>query len=103
KTVFGKCGTFDGSDVVELCLEQAACPRFSAFKLLRQFVEPAPSKEHIDAVAARIRHHNFEWQPILRELFASRLFFSPEARQALIKSPVELLLGAVRQLNVRPN
>ncbi len=103
KEVFGKRGTFDGDEIVELCLEQAACPRFLAFKLLRQFVKPSPPKEHIDALAARIRQHNFEWRPILRELFASRLFFSPEARQSIIKSPVELLLGAVRQLNVRPN
>ena len=103
KEVFGQRGTFDGGEIVELCLEQAACPRFLAFKLLRQFVEPSPPKEHIEVLAARIRQHNFEWRPILRELFASRLFFSPEARQSIIKSPVELLLGAVRQLSVRPN
>ena len=103
KVVFTKRGNFDGGDVVELCLEHPACPRFLAFKLLRQFVEPSPSKEHIDALAARIRQHNFEWRPILRELFASRLFFSEPARQSIIKSPVELLLGAVRQLKGKPN
>ncbi len=103
KVVFTKRGNFDGGDVVELCLEHPACPRFLAFKLLRQFVEPSPSKEHIDALAARIRKHNFEWRPILRELFSSRLFFSDKARLSLIKSPVELLLGAVRQLKAKPN
>ena len=103
KVVFTKRGNFDGGDVVELCLEHPACPRFLAFKLLRQFVEPSPSKEHLDALAARIRQHNFEWRPILRELFASRLFFSEPARQSIIKAPVELLLGAVRQLKVKPN
>ncbi|HLQ46421.1 MAG TPA: DUF1800 domain-containing protein [Planctomycetaceae bacterium] len=103
KEVFGQRGSFDGGDVVELCLEHPACPRFLAFKLLRQFVEPSPSKEHLDALAARIRQHNFEWRPILRELFSSRLFFSSEARQSIIKSPVELLLGAVRQLGAKPN
>src|SRR5712691_11748230 len=103
KEVFGQRGSFDGGDVVELCLEHPACPRFLAFKLLRQFVEPSPSKEHLDALAARIRQHNFEWRPILRELFSSRLFFSAEARQSIIKSPVELLLGAVRQLSAKPN
>lgn len=103
KSIFGKRGNFDGGDVVELCLDHPACPRFLAFKLLRQFVEPSPSREHVDALAARIRHHNFDWPPILRELFSSRLFFSESSRHALIKSPVELLLGAVRQLNAKPN
>jgi uncharacterized protein (DUF1800 family) len=103
KEVFGQRGNFDGGEIVDLCLEQAACPRFLAFKLLRQFVEPSPPKEHIDALAARVRHHNFEWRPILRELFASRLFFGPAARQSIIKSPIELLLGAIRQLQGKPN
>ena len=103
KVVFTKRGNFDGGEVVELCLEHPACPRFLAFKLLRQFVEPSSPREHIDALAARIRQHNFEWLPILRELFASRLFFSEQARQSIIKSPVELLLGAVNQLNAKPN
>ncbi len=103
KKIFGKSGRFDGKDVVELCLEQPACPRFLAFKLLRQFVEQQPSREHIDTLAARIRQHNFEWRPILHELFASRLFFAAESHQALIKSPLDLLLGAMRPLRAKPN
>ena len=39
----------------------------------------------------------------MRELFSSKLFFSTEARQAIIKSPLELVLGACRALEVRPN
>ena len=35
KVVFTKRGNFDGGDVIELCLEHPACPRFLAFKLLR--------------------------------------------------------------------
>lgn len=103
KTVFGKRGNFDGGEILELCLEHPACPRFLAFKLLRQFVEPSPSREHIDALANRIRHHNFEWSPVLRELFSSRLFFAESSRHSLIKSPIELLIGAVRQLHAMPN
>ncbi len=103
KTLLGKTGAFDGGAVVELCLEHAACPRFLAFKLLRQFVEPQPSAEHIAALAARIRQHNYEWRQVLRELFASRLFFAPQSRLSLIKSPIELVLGAMKTLDARPN
>ncbi len=103
KTVFGRTGSFDGGDVVKLCLEHAACPRFLAFKLLRQFVEPNPPVEHIAALANRIRQHDFAWRPVLRELFSSRLFFAAESKLSLIKSPVELLLGAMRALQAKPN
>jgi uncharacterized protein (DUF1800 family) len=41
--------------------------------------------------------------PVMRELFSSKLFFSAEARHAIIKSPLELVLGACRVLVRRPN
>mgnify|MGYP004244230259 CR=1 FL=1 len=36
--------------------------------------------------------------PVLGELFASRIFFSERARSGLIKSPLDLVLGAHRAL-----
>lgn len=100
KTVFGTSGNLNGDDVIDLCLTQPACPRFLARKLLRAFVIPTPPAELVDGLAERIRHHDFEMAPVLRELLSSRVFFSPEARSALIKGPVELMLGAYRSLEV---
>ena len=103
KTLFGKTGNLDGGEIVGLCLGQKACPQFLAFKLLRAFVLDQPTKMQITALAARIREHDFAMQPVMRELFSSRLFFGTEARHAIIKSPLELVLGACRALEVRPN
>ena len=102
KTVFGKSGDLNGDDVVDLCLAQPACPRFLAHKLLRTFVVPAPDAGLIDALAQRIRAHDFAMAPVLRELFGSQLFFCPAARTALIKSPLDLVLGAYRSLDSHP-
>lgn len=102
KTVFGKSGNLNGDDVVDLCLAQPACPRFLARKLLRAFVISTPSIELVDGLAERIRLHDFEMAPVLRELLGSRVFFSPEARGVLIKGPIELILGAYRSLEVHP-
>jgi uncharacterized protein (DUF1800 family) len=103
KTVFGKTDNFDGNHIVDLCLEQPAGTRFVSLKLLREFVTDTPDKELIESLAVRIRHHNYEMTPILRELFTSEAFFSKQHRQAIIKSPVQLVVGAYRSLNVRPN
>ena len=103
KTVFGKTKNFDGDQIVDLCLDQPAGPRFVALKLLREFVTDTPSKELIQALADRIRHHNYQMTPILRELFASQAFFSAEHRQSIVKSPVQLVMGAFRSLEARPN
>jgi uncharacterized protein (DUF1800 family) len=102
KTVFGKSGDLDGDDVVDLCLAQPACPRFLARKLLRTFVVPVPEAGLIDALAQRIRVHDFEMSSVLRELFGSQAFFSAEVRASLIKSPLDLVLGAFRALESHP-
>lgn len=103
KTVLGRSGTFDGEDVIEICLEQPACARYLADKLLKFFVLPDPSSPVIEELAGRIRRHDFAIAPVLRELFASELFYSDASRQALIKSPLDFVLGAFRCLQCRAN
>lgn len=103
KTVFGKTGSFDGGDVVGLCLAQPACPRFLALKLLRLFVTSEPDAAMIHALAARLRAHDLALSPVLRELLQSRLFFSAPVRGNLIKGPIDFVLGADRALEVHPN
>ena len=103
KTVFGRTGNLNGEDVIELCLEQPACPRFIAVKLLRYFVQPEPQEELVAALADRIRAHNFQITPVLGELFRSRAFWAESSRLALIKSPVDLVVGSQRSLEVRSN
>jgi uncharacterized protein (DUF1800 family) len=98
KTVFGKVGNFDGAAIVDLCLSQPACPRFLAMKLLKTFVCSEPKQELIEAVATRIRLHDFVMLPVLRELFSSQVFYDGANRRSLIKSPLDLVVGSLRAL-----
>ncbi|MEI8022496.1 MAG: DUF1800 domain-containing protein, partial [Schlesneria sp.] len=98
KTVFGKTGSYDGNDIVNLCLEQPSCPRFLATKMAKTFVCPDPSKDMVDQLAHRIRHHDLNLRPVLRELFSSQWFYEAENRRILIKSPLEFVLGTLRTL-----
>ncbi len=50
-----------------------------------------------------LRAHDFTLAPVLRQLFSSRLFFSPETMRAIIKSPADLVLGTLRTLEARAN
>ncbi|MBT6158195.1 MAG: DUF1800 domain-containing protein [Planctomycetaceae bacterium] len=103
KTLLGKTGSLDGEDVIEICLGQAACPRFLATKLLATFVTPRPDEQDVEQLALRIRAHDFQMTPVLREMFGSELFFSTNVRRSIIKSPLELVLGAYRALGNRPD
>jgi uncharacterized protein (DUF1800 family) len=98
KTVFEKTGNFDGAAIVDLCLAQPACPRFLAMKLLKTFVCSEPKQELIEALATRIRLHNFVILPVLRELLSSQVFYEDANRRSLIKSPLDLVVGSLRAL-----
>jgi uncharacterized protein (DUF1800 family) len=103
KTVLGKSGAFNGSDIIDLCLDHPACSRFLAFKLLREFVTAKPGDEEIAAVAGRITAHRHQIAPVLRELFGSEMFYSAANQGRLVKSPIDLTCGAVRTLCSRVN
>ena len=103
KQLLGRSGKLDGNDVIDICLQQPACPRFLAAKLLRLFVTPTPDAKLTQQVAGRIRAHDFQMTPVLRELFGSELFFSEAVRHSVIKSPIDLVLGAHRALDSEPN
>lgn len=103
KRIFGNTGNYDGDEVIDLCLEQSACPRFLATKLLKAFVTPQPDAAAVEQFAVRIRQHDFDMRPAMEELFRSEYFYRDGHRHALIKSPLELVLGAHRELSTRPN
>jgi len=99
KKVLGESGKFKGDDILEICLQQKSCARFVASKLLGAFVQSDPGDALLDSLAGRIRFHKFEMTPVMRELLSSQLFYAPESRRALIKSPVELVVSTFRSLD----
>lgn len=93
KTFLGRSGEFTGADVVRIIFEQPAAPRFLATKLLRFFVYDDPEPELVDQVAALIRKNDFTLLPVVSTLLRSNVFFSDRAYRALVKSPVEFVVG----------
>jgi len=100
KTVLGRTGPLDGSDVVDAIFEQPAAARFLATKLLAFFVYADPEPDLIEVVAQQLRAHDFVLAPVLTTLFSSRVFFSDRAYRALVKSPVEFVVGSYRLFGV---
>jgi uncharacterized protein (DUF1800 family) len=93
KTFLGQTGNFSGTDIVNIIFKQPAAPRWFAKKLLAFFVYMDPEPQLIDAVAGLIRQHDFEMKPVMATLLHSNVFFSERAYRALVKSPVEFVVG----------
>jgi uncharacterized protein (DUF1800 family) len=101
KTIFGKTGNFTGDDLVDLILQQPAAARFIAKKLFVFFAYENPDPETVERLAAVLRANNYEIAPMLENLFSSQEFYGSRAMGTQIKSPVQLVIGAVRELQLK--
>lgn len=100
KTFLGRSGNFTGDDIVDIIFDQPQCARFFAASLLNWFVYNDPEPELVDQIAALLRKHQFELAPVVAAILSSTLFYSPRAYRALVKSPVEFVVGAYKTLGL---
>ncbi len=101
KTIFGKTGPWAGDDLVRLILEQPATSRFIARRLFEYFACRNPKPETIERLANVLRTNNYELEPMLKNMFLSEDFYSEQVIGCQIKSPVELVVGTLRDLGVK--
>jgi uncharacterized protein (DUF1800 family) len=103
KTILGIRDEFDArSAVLFLARHPATARRFSQL-LIRYFGVEDSSKRLERHLVATYRATDGNILGLLREIVLSEEFWSPESRWQLIKSPVQLAVGACRQLgNTEP-
>ncbi|MGH8805413.1 MAG: DUF1800 domain-containing protein, partial [Polaromonas sp.] len=99
KTVLGRSGNFDGDAVLDILLEQPAAARFIVGKLWKEFVSPVPDDAQLERIAQRFRASGYDIGTALNELLLTDAFWAESNRGSLIKSPVDLVVGTVRQFD----
>lgn len=102
KTIFGQTGNYGPSDVVELIFAKPEPSRYLARRLWEFFAYPEPSDEDLQPVVAALKSSKYDLTPALRAIFASPAFYSEKARFALIKSPTEMAIETLRNLEITP-
>ena len=100
KTFLGQTGRFDGDDIVAILLRQPRTAETVVEKLWREFVSLKPDPAEVKRLAAILRNGGYEMKPVLRAMFLSPAFRDPANRGALIKSPVDLVVGTVHVLGL---
>lgn len=107
KHVLGAKGSLDGDEFVRAILAQRACPRYIARKFYRFFAADLPDREDdtgrstrrvLDDLSETLASANYEVKPLLRRLLLSEHFYDPIVMGQQIKSPVQLVVGAIRSL-----
>ncbi len=100
KTVLGKTGPHSGDDVIDILVATPRCAEFLAGKLWSFYAGSPPSEPLQKALGAEYRRHGMETGKLLRTIFCSREFHSPEVVRRQIKSPVQWLVQSCKQLEI---
>ena len=100
KTFLGKTGNFNGRDIVDIIYRQPACATFWANNLLNFFVYNNPEPQLVDDVAKLIIKNDYNLKPVMSTLLRSNVFYSERAYRALVKSPVEYVVGTYKALGL---
>lgn len=105
KQLFGSRGQFTGDDFVDLIFTRPSASEFVLEKLYRFLVNDVPDGLDgepgavVGGLARLFERKKWEIKPILRTLFLSRHFYEPVNVRAIIKSPIQLIVQAVRSLS----
>ena len=102
KTIFGRTAAFGYDDVVPLLFEARSgqIAHFVADGLYREFVRNEPDPAVVAALAQRLLDEDFQIKPVLIELLGSAHFFDQAHIGALIRSPIELMLGSAYEFGL---
>jgi uncharacterized protein (DUF1800 family) len=97
KTVLGRTGNLGGEAVLDILLEQPKAAEYLVGKMWREFISPQPDPAEIKRIGALFRDSRYDVRTALKALLVSDAFYAPANRGTLIKSPVDLVVGTLRQ------
>ena len=104
KAVLGRTGNFDGDQIIDVLLSKPETAQFVTRKLWKEFVSATPDEREIAKLAAGFRESGYNIAKLMRAMLSSDAFYAPENRAALIKSPVEFVVGTMKTFEIEtPN
>ena len=104
KTIFGKTGNFDGDQALDLLLKRNETAQFITRKLWREFVSPTPDETEVAKLATIYRESGYNTGKLMQAMLTSDAFYVRENRATLIKSPVDFVVGTLKQFDIQtPN
>ena len=100
KTVLGKKikehGEDEGIQVLKLLAHNPSTARFISTKLAQRFVSDDPPPALVDRMARTFLDSGGDIREVLRTMFQSPEFWSPQAYRAKVKTPLEFVASALR-------
>lgn len=95
-TFLGKTGKFDTQAVIDRILAQKATAPYIVRRVLINFVTPNPSDAYVNRLAGNFVKSKWSIRQLMHDVFSSDEFRAPTSYRALVKSPVEFMVHAMR-------
>lgn len=96
KTLLGKKGNWGTHEAVDIMLDHPGTSRYLTKKLWQFYVYWDVEPKMVDQMAQVMKENGYRIRPLLKNIFLSEEFYSDKAMGAHIKSPVELLIGTAK-------
>jgi uncharacterized protein (DUF1800 family) len=102
-TIAAGGGETDALQVLDILAHHPSTARFISKKLAQRFVADDPPKALIDRMAATFTKTDGDLRKVLATLLTSREFLSAASFQSKLKSPLEMVVSAVRAVDANVN
>ncbi|RMF26213.1 MAG: DUF1800 domain-containing protein [Bacteroidetes bacterium] len=93
KEFLGKKGNFGGEEIIDLILGKKQCARYLTDCICRFFVNETPDPGTVEELAEHFYSSHYDIAGLMRKIFSSDWFYSEKNQSALVKTPVELVVG----------
>jgi len=100
KVFFGQRGRFNGEDIIRIVLDRRETADFLVRKFWDYYVATPPDARILADLSRQYYDSNYHTGQLLRTIFSADWFYAPAVIGAQIKSPVVLVAGMRRNLNL---
>ena len=101
KTIFGRTGNFDGSDVIDMLLEKRQTANYISRKLYRFLISHKENAQFIEQMTDVFYESDYSIEELLRYMLMSDEFFAERNIGVRIASPTELLVRYLRLFKLK--
>ena len=96
QTIKAGGGADDGNRVLDIVAAHPATARHIATRLAIRFISDTPSPQVIARIASRFTATNGDLREVMKAMFTSPEFLSPEVYRVKVKTPLEFVASAMR-------
>lgn len=100
KTFLGQTGNWNGDDIVDRLVAHPATAKRLCTQLFTYFAYPNPEPQVVEALVKTYYASGYDIRAILGQIFRSQAFYSAKARNAVIKCPVQYVIGSVKMMGL---